>query len=172
VHLSTIHRTKGLEWPVVVIPGLQEKLFPYTARGDENLASLLESERRLLYVGMTRAINSLHLLTCSETEGDDRLPSRFVAEFHFGLSNELGGTLYGRDSGERSRFQSRPQPLPTATPSSTTSTWTARTHRNPMPTTRRLSGMRGKWSMCSLVRAVFCARTTPPSRCVSSQDEC
>ncbi|TDT43928.1 DNA helicase-2/ATP-dependent DNA helicase PcrA [Halospina denitrificans] len=101
VHLSTIHRTKGLEWPVVIIPGLQEKVFPYTARGDENLASLLESERRLLYVGMTRAINSLHLLTCSDTEGDDRLPSRFVAEFHFGLSNELGGTLHGRDSGGR-----------------------------------------------------------------------
>ena len=94
VHLSTIHRTKGLQWPVVIIPGLQEKIFPYTARGDDDLASLLESERRLLYVGITRAIRSLHLLTCTESEVQERLPSRFVSECHFELSRELGGLLH------------------------------------------------------------------------------
>ncbi len=89
VHLATIHRTKGLEWPVVVIPGLQEKTFPYTARGSADLDALLESERRLLYVGITRTKEHLHLLT---TDGSDpeRLPSRFVAECHVGLSRELG----------------------------------------------------------------------------------
>ncbi|MGM0451388.1 MAG: 3'-5' exonuclease, partial [Pseudomonadota bacterium] len=89
VHLATIHRTKGLEWPVVVIPGLQEKTFPYTARGSADLDALLESERRLLYVGITRTREHLHLLT---TDGSDpeRLPSRFVAECAFGLSRELG----------------------------------------------------------------------------------
>ena len=89
VHLATIHRTKGLEWPVVVIPGLQEKTFPYTARGSADLDALLESERRLLYVGITRTKEHLHLLT---TDGSDpeRLPSRFVAECAFGLSRELG----------------------------------------------------------------------------------
>ncbi|XOZ32564.1 ATP-dependent helicase [Halomonadaceae bacterium KBTZ08] len=92
VHLATIHRTKGLEWPVVVIPGLQEKTFPYTARGSADLDALLESERRLLYVGVTRTREHLHLLT---TDGSDpeRLPSRFVAECAVGLSRELGEAL-------------------------------------------------------------------------------
>ncbi|MEQ6885772.1 ATP-dependent helicase [Salicola sp. Rm-C-2C1-2] len=92
VHLATIHRTKGLEWPTVVIPGLQEKTFPYTARGSADLDALLESERRLLYVGITRTQEHLHLLT---TDGSDpeRLPSRFVAECAFSLSRELGEAL-------------------------------------------------------------------------------
>lgn len=98
VHLSTIHRTKGLEWPDVVIPGLREKTLPYTARGDENLVTLLESERRLLYVGITRARDSLHLLTCdADNPNDDSLPSRFVAEMQFPLSEALGSKLHRHD---------------------------------------------------------------------------
>ena len=98
LHLSTIHRAKGLEWPVVVIPGLHEKIFPYTARGDDNFTALLESERRLLYVGITRAASSLHLLTCTESDAPDRLPSRFVTECQVELSNELGG-IFQRQTG-------------------------------------------------------------------------
>ncbi len=101
LHLSTIHRTKGLEWPTVVIPGLREKILPYTARGDDNLPALMESERRLLYVGITRARENLHLLSCDTEAGnnDDSLPSRFVAEMHFPLSEALGNRLHDNPEG-------------------------------------------------------------------------
>ena len=53
VTLMTIHTAKGLEWPVVVLAGLEDGLFPL-ARADEQPGGL-EEERRLCYVGLTRA---------------------------------------------------------------------------------------------------------------------
>ncbi|MFK0573681.1 ATP-dependent helicase [Endozoicomonas sp.] len=69
VTLSSCHRAKGLEWPVVLLPGLTRQYWPFL-REDE-LAALsvqkssnaIESERRLLYVAMTRAKQQLHLFT-------------------------------------------------------------------------------------------------------------
>ncbi|WP_257282753.1 ATP-dependent helicase [Endozoicomonas sp. SESOKO1] len=69
ITLSSCHRAKGLEWPVVILPGLTRQYWPFL-REDE-IASLsghktsnaIESERRLLYVAMTRARKQLHLFT-------------------------------------------------------------------------------------------------------------
>lgn len=98
VLLSTIHRTKGLEWPTVIVPGLQEKYLPYSPRTKDNLRAHLESERRLLYVAITRSRQQLHLITRPASArphlDGDQGPSRFVAECCFELSDELGGALH------------------------------------------------------------------------------
>lgn len=97
VLLSTIHRTKGLEWPQVIVPGLQEKYLPYTPRQSDNLKALIESERRLLYVAMTRSRHNLHLITRPSHDAPhlagDQGPSRFVDELCFDLSDRLGQDL-------------------------------------------------------------------------------
>lgn len=97
IHLSTIHRAKGLEWPVVVIPGLQEKYLPYSGRQNErgeDLHAHIESERRLLYVAMTRAIQALYLLTPAGGSADpEQVPSRFLTELCLPLCDELGRAL-------------------------------------------------------------------------------
>jgi DNA helicase-2/ATP-dependent DNA helicase PcrA len=81
VTLMTIHNAKGLEFQTVVITGLEEMLFPHV-RSDTPEA--LEEERRLFYVGMTRARQRL-VLAHAETRAlhgsrDYRIPSRFLSE--------------------------------------------------------------------------------------------
>ncbi len=81
VTLMTVHNAKGLEFDVVVMTGMEEGIFPHV-RADE--PESLEEERRLCYVGMTRARQRL-LLTHAETRAihggrEYRLPSRFLAE--------------------------------------------------------------------------------------------
>lgn len=97
VLLSTIHRTKGLEWPRVIIPGLQEKYLPYSPRKQDDVRAFLESERRLLYVGMTRAKEELHLISRPASRqphlDGDQGPSRFVEESCVDLSREFGHWL-------------------------------------------------------------------------------
>jgi len=82
VTLMTLHSAKGLEFPVVALAGLEEGLFPH-ARAIEQ-ESDLEEERRLCYVGMTRARSRLLLTYARQrtTYGMSRpsLPSRFLAE--------------------------------------------------------------------------------------------
>ncbi len=91
VQLMTLHSAKGLEFPVVFLCGMEEGLFPHQLSVTE--PDKLEEERRLCYVGMTRARRQLYL-TCAERRrlhGRESapLPSRFIAELPGELMREL-----------------------------------------------------------------------------------
>lgn len=95
VHMMTLHSAKGLEFPEVYLVGMEEGLFPHQ-RSSEDLTQL-EEERRLCYVGITRAEKKLSLTFTQHRRlyGQDYYPqvSRFVKEVPQELLNEvrLGG---------------------------------------------------------------------------------
>ena len=87
VTLSTLHAAKGLEWPHVVLAGVNEGLLPFKSGSDgdhEMTPERLEEERRLMYVGITRARTTLVVSTLRRRKkGRDTvqaIPSRFIAE--------------------------------------------------------------------------------------------
>jgi DNA helicase-2/ATP-dependent DNA helicase PcrA len=91
VQMMTLHTAKGLEFPVVFICGMEDGLFPHQ-RSVTDLASL-EEERRLCYVGMTRAMRALYLSYAEQRRlhGTDsyNVPSRFIQELPPGLVEEI-----------------------------------------------------------------------------------
>ncbi len=91
VQLMTMHSAKGLEFPLVFIAGMEEGLFPHMMSLEE--PGRLEEERRLCYVGVTRAMKQLYL-TYAEARrmhGTDTFnrPSRFVSEIPAELIQEV-----------------------------------------------------------------------------------
>jgi DNA helicase II / ATP-dependent DNA helicase PcrA len=94
ISLMTLHTAKGLEFPVVLIMGLEEGLFPHSRSLME--AQQLEEERRLFYVGMTRAEHKLYLTSARFRRffgaADQQVsePSRFLAEIPQDLVEEVG----------------------------------------------------------------------------------
>ena len=95
VTLMTLHAAKGLEFPLVFLAGLEEGLFPHSRT--LNNPEELEEERRLCYVGMTRAMNALILTRAHYRRryGNDApemsIPSRFLEEVPNQLVENLGG---------------------------------------------------------------------------------
>lgn len=69
VWIGSIHRAKGAQWPVVLLPGLAARAFPR----DNIEAEELEGERRLFYVAMTRAIDDLHLVHPVDPDFDESI---------------------------------------------------------------------------------------------------
>jgi DNA helicase-2/ATP-dependent DNA helicase PcrA len=106
--ITSIHRAKGLEWPLVILPGLAEGRFPYYSSPE--LAGQVEDERRLFYVGCTRARERLCLLHPPdpgleryEQAQESRVPppyrciaSRFLYEARTDLSDRVGAALAGQ----------------------------------------------------------------------------
>jgi DNA helicase-2/ATP-dependent DNA helicase PcrA len=84
VNLMTMHGAKGLEYEVVFLPGWEEGLFPHQKSLEEKGDFALEEERRLAYVGITRAKKEAYLSFAMKRayHGDwmDALPSRFINE--------------------------------------------------------------------------------------------
>ena len=76
VTLSTIHAAKGLEWPLVFIVGVNEGYLPISYA---KTALAIQEEKRLLYVGITRAMRELRLSYASFDSSRDRTPSRFIS---------------------------------------------------------------------------------------------
>lgn len=98
ISLMTLHVAKGLEFPAVVITGLEETIFPHRrALSDE---AELEEERRLCYVGITRAMRHLVLTHAwSRTQWGNRvdaLASRFLSEIPPELVHDISATLPSR----------------------------------------------------------------------------
>ncbi|MES0210398.1 UvrD-helicase domain-containing protein [Mesorhizobium sp. M0028] len=84
VNIMTLHSAKGLEFETVFLPGWEEGLFPHQRALDEGGRSGLEEERRLAYVGLTRAKKNLHLWFVSNRRihglWQSTIPSRFLDE--------------------------------------------------------------------------------------------
>jgi DNA helicase-2/ATP-dependent DNA helicase PcrA len=113
ITLMTLHAAKGLEFSLVFLGGLEEGLFPHSRtflQPDD-----IEEERRLCYVGMTRAMDTLVLTRAvyRRRYGTDlpeaSVPSRFLEEVPSGLVEELGGSRRKRES-SRTRVSAPHEP--------------------------------------------------------------
>ena len=90
VVLTTLHASKGLEWPHVILAGVNEGLLPFKADAEEMTPERLEEERRLMYVGITRARKTLVVSTLRRRkkgrETIQGIPSRFIKEMKLELA--------------------------------------------------------------------------------------
>ena len=112
VTLITLHSTKGLEFDHVFLTGLEEGICPHSRSFNEEKG--IEEERRLVYVGMTRARTSLTLSRAlyrrifgNEQQMRASLPSRFLAEIPAGLVETARGSL--AELGETRRYEPDPE---------------------------------------------------------------
>ncbi|HLV97018.1 MAG TPA: UvrD-helicase domain-containing protein [Candidatus Acidoferrales bacterium] len=114
VSLMTLHSAKGLEFDAVFLAGLEEGLLPHSRSIDK--PENVEEERRLFYVGMTRAKESLVLTRAvyRRTYGEERmrasLPSRFLAEIPGELIEAARGSI--SEPGETRRYEPDPEYSP------------------------------------------------------------
>ena len=118
--ITSIHRAKGLEWPLVILPGLEDGVVPFRQSEEGEEIEDIEDERRLFYVGMTRAMEQLCLIHPPDSRlqerqeaGDSRSPldaekgsypaSCFLYEANLQFSDQLGERIAACQSSESSR---------------------------------------------------------------------
>lgn len=115
VTLASLHSAKGLEWDVVFLVGVAEGMMPITyAKTDEQI----EEERRLLYVGVTRARRHLHVswaLTRAPGGRPNRRPSRFLDGLRPGSTATVGRAAARGSGGVERGYTSRPDAAPRRT---------------------------------------------------------
>ena len=121
VNIMTLHSAKGLEFRTVFLPGWEEGLFPHQRALDEGGRSGLEEERRLAYVGLTRAKQNLHIWFVSNRRihglWQSTIPSRFLDELpelhvevaetgssYGGYGSTYGGRGFGEGGGRRNPY--------------------------------------------------------------------
>jgi DNA helicase-2/ATP-dependent DNA helicase PcrA len=120
----TLHTAKGLEFPVVFIAGMEEGIFPHSSSQEDD--DELEEERRLCYVGITRAKQQLYF-TCARqrlmfgrtmfnavSSFIEEIPEELVEDISIKTQNSYG-RVYGYDSYSNPGQQRRPVPAPTPT---------------------------------------------------------
>jgi ATP-dependent DNA helicase UvrD/PcrA len=110
VLMMTMHSAKGLEFPVVIMAGLEEGLFPHSRSSDDEAE--LEEERRLCYVGITRAQRRLVLTSAARRRvfGDYQSTdaSRFIDEIPRELMEEVPSTFVSPYQSSFSQFRANP----------------------------------------------------------------
>lgn len=110
ISLMTLHAAKGLEFDTVFLPGWEEGLFPHQRAIDESGRKGLEEERRLAYVGITRARKTLTISHAANrriyNQWQTSIPSRFLEELPREHTEYMGGGAYGDMPPDRQNWRS------------------------------------------------------------------
>ena len=110
INVMTLHSAKGLEFETVFLPGWEEGVFPNQMAIDENGYAGLEEERRLAYVGITRAKRRAFILYAGNRtvhgQWQNNIPSRFVDELPAEHIEHVGEAGYGIEQDDQSLWQS------------------------------------------------------------------
>jgi DNA helicase-2/ATP-dependent DNA helicase PcrA len=135
VTLITLHSTKGLEFDHVFLTGMEEGICPHSRSINDGDAKNIEEERRLVYVGMTRARRTLTLTRAvyrrifgNEQQMRASLPSRFLAEIPSELVDTVRGSM--AEIGQSRRYEPDPEYSYSA------EEFLRRVRRAPVPATR------------------------------------
>jgi DNA helicase II / ATP-dependent DNA helicase PcrA len=107
ISMMTLHAAKGLEFETVFLPGWEEGVFPHQRAIDESGMKGLEEERRLAYVGITRARQRLYISYAANrriyNQWQSSIPSRFISEIPEEHVEQMGGGVHQSASGATGR---------------------------------------------------------------------